>query len=85
LGEDRPRIRTSPGVFARLCSFAFNILKANRTDTLTRTATAPASQASQRYLECSLSHSVEQPCLDQLWKSNAVFAGIRRRPALPCR
>jgi len=29
LGEDRSRIRTNPGVFARLHSFAFNILKAN--------------------------------------------------------
>ena len=34
LGEDRSRIRTNPGVFARLRSFAFNILKANRTGTL---------------------------------------------------
>jgi len=34
LGEDRSRIRTNPGVFARLRSFGFNILKANRTDTL---------------------------------------------------
>jgi len=33
-GEDRSRIRTNPGIFARLRSFAFNILKANRTDTL---------------------------------------------------
>ena len=31
--EDRSRIRTNPGVFARIRSFAFNILKANRTDT----------------------------------------------------
>jgi hypothetical protein len=31
--EDRSRIRTNPGVFARLRSFGFNILKANRTDT----------------------------------------------------
>jgi predicted transposase YbfD/YdcC len=31
--EDRSRIRTNPGVFARVRSFAFNILKANRTDT----------------------------------------------------
>ena len=30
--EDRPRIRTNPGVFARPRSFAF-LLKANRTDT----------------------------------------------------
>ena len=36
LGEDRPRIRTNPGVFARLRSFAFNTLKANRTDTLSQ-------------------------------------------------
>jgi len=33
-GEDHSRIRTNPGVFARLRSFAFNILKANRTNTL---------------------------------------------------
>ena len=36
LGEDRSRIRTNPGMFARLRSFAFNILKANRTDTLSQ-------------------------------------------------
>ena len=36
LGEDRSRIRTNPGVFTRLRSFAFNILKANRTDTLSQ-------------------------------------------------
>ena len=36
LGEDRSRIRTNPGVFARLRSFAFNILKANPTGTLSQ-------------------------------------------------
>jgi hypothetical protein len=36
LGEDRSRIRTNPGVFARLRSFGFNILKANRTGTLSQ-------------------------------------------------
>ena len=35
-GEDRSRIRINPGVFARLRSFGFNILKANRTDTLSQ-------------------------------------------------
>lgn len=34
MAEDASRIRTNPGVFARLRSFAFNILKANRTNTL---------------------------------------------------
>ena len=34
LGEDRSRIRTNPGVFARLRSFGFNILKANKTGAL---------------------------------------------------
>ncbi len=34
--EDRSRIRTNPGVFARLRSFGFNILKANRTGTLSQ-------------------------------------------------
>ena len=29
MGEDRSRIRCNPGLFARLRSFAFNILKAN--------------------------------------------------------
>ena len=32
-GEDKSRIRTNPGVFARLRSFAFNILKSNKTGT----------------------------------------------------
>ena len=36
LGEDRSRIRTTPGVFARLRSFAFNVLKAKQTDTLSQ-------------------------------------------------
>jgi hypothetical protein len=36
LGEDRSRIRCSPGVFARIRSFGFNILKANRTGTLSQ-------------------------------------------------
>ena len=35
-GEDGSRIRTNPGVFARLRSFAFNILKANPTNTLSQ-------------------------------------------------
>ena len=33
-GEDRSRIRTNPGVFARLRSFGFNILTAHRSNTL---------------------------------------------------
>jgi predicted transposase YbfD/YdcC len=33
MGEDGSRIRTNPGVFARLRSFAFNIRKANQTNT----------------------------------------------------
>jgi len=36
LGENRSRIRTNPGVFARLRSVAFNILKANQTDMLSQ-------------------------------------------------
>jgi hypothetical protein len=36
LGEDRSRIRTKPGVFARLRSFGFNISKANRSSTLSQ-------------------------------------------------
>ncbi len=36
LGEDRSRIHANPGVFARLLSFAFTILKANQTDTFSQ-------------------------------------------------
>lgn len=36
MGEDRSRIRTNPAVFARLRSFAFNILKASPTNTLSQ-------------------------------------------------
>ncbi|MCW8308035.1 ISAs1 family transposase [Acidiphilium sp. PA] len=36
MGEDLSRIRTNPGIFARLRSFAFNILKANKTSTLSQ-------------------------------------------------
>ena len=34
LCEDASRIRKNPGVFARLRSFAYNILKSNQTDTI---------------------------------------------------
>jgi hypothetical protein len=34
MGEDGSRIRSNPGVFARLRSFAFNILKANQISTV---------------------------------------------------
>jgi len=34
MGEDASRIRSNPGVFARLRSFAYNLLKANKTGTL---------------------------------------------------
>jgi hypothetical protein len=36
MGEDSSRIRTNPGIVARLRSFAFNILTANQTDTLSQ-------------------------------------------------
>ena len=36
MGENRSRIRSNPSVFARLRSFAYNILKANKTDTLSQ-------------------------------------------------
>jgi len=45
LGEDRSRIRFNPGVFARLRSFAFNILKANRGGTLSQ---SPLPRRSRR-------------------------------------
>jgi hypothetical protein len=61
-GKDASRIRSNPGIFARLRGFAFNILKANRLGTLardlpcrTRRARAPPQTT-----------GVEQPCLARL-------------------
>jgi hypothetical protein len=34
MGEDRSRIRTNPGIFARLRSFGFNILMVSKTGTM---------------------------------------------------
>jgi hypothetical protein len=36
MGDDRSRIRINPGVFARLCSFAFNIFQAHRRGSLSQ-------------------------------------------------
>jgi predicted transposase YbfD/YdcC len=47
MGEDRSRIRTKPGAFARLRSFAFNINKANASVPRAKTATGQPSQASK--------------------------------------
>ena len=40
--EDASRIRKNPGVFARLRSFAYNILKCNQTDTIPQDRLAAA-------------------------------------------
>jgi predicted transposase YbfD/YdcC len=40
--EDDSRIRTNPGIFARLRSFAYNILKCNQTDTIPQDRLAAA-------------------------------------------
>ena len=40
--EDASRIRKYPGVFARLRSFAYNILKCNQTDTIPQDRLAAA-------------------------------------------
>ena len=57
MGEDASRIRSNSGVFARLRSFAYNILKANRIGTLPRTATAPHSAGSGNSSNYSTSNS----------------------------
>jgi hypothetical protein len=40
--EDASRIRKNPGIFARLRSFAYNILKSNQTDTIPQDRLAAA-------------------------------------------
>lgn len=42
--EDRSRIRCNPGVFARLRSFAYNILRRNKTSTFSQDRYAAALQ-----------------------------------------
>jgi hypothetical protein len=42
LGEDDSRIRRKPGVFARLRSFALNILRANRVSNVSEAVYANA-------------------------------------------
>ncbi len=49
--EDASRIRSNPGVFARLRSFAYNILKANRIDTLAQDRYRAALGGLQRLLK----------------------------------
>jgi predicted transposase YbfD/YdcC len=54
LGEDRSRIRNNPGVFARLRSFAFNILKANRSSTLSQDRYRAALAGFNRLLKLAM-------------------------------
>lgn len=49
MGEDRSRIRTNPGIFARMRSFAFNILMASKIGTLSQDRYR-AALAGVRYL-----------------------------------
>lgn len=53
--EDRSRIRTNPGVFARLRSFAYNILRRNKTSTFSQDRYAAALQGLDPLLEWSVS------------------------------
>jgi hypothetical protein len=51
MGEDASRIRCNPGVFARLRSFAYNILKANRIGTLAQDRYRAALAGLERLLK----------------------------------
>lgn len=51
MGEDRSRIRTNPGVFARLRSFGSNISKANRSGTLSQDRYRAALASVKRLLK----------------------------------
>jgi predicted transposase YbfD/YdcC len=56
MGEDHSRIRTNPGVFARLRSFAYNILKANRIGTLAQDRYRAALGGLKRLLRLLVFH-----------------------------
>jgi len=49
LREDASRIRKNPGVFARIRSFAYNILRFNHPTQSRKTATPPLSAVSNPY------------------------------------
>jgi hypothetical protein len=53
--EDASRIRKNPGVFARLRSFAYNILKRNQTDTVPQDRLAAAFGGLKSMLEMTFS------------------------------
>ena len=55
MGEDRSRIRSNPSIFTRLRSFAFNILKANRTSTLNQDRYRAALAGTDSLLELIIS------------------------------
>jgi hypothetical protein len=53
--EDQSRIRHNPGIFARLRSFAYNILRRNRTSTFSQDRYAAALAGLDALLKWSLS------------------------------
>lgn len=53
--EDHSRIRTNPGIFARLRSFAYNILRRNQTDTFNQGRYAAALAGLDALLQWSVS------------------------------
>lgn len=53
--EDHSRIRTNPGIFARLRSFAYNILRCNQTDTFNQSRYAAALAGLDALLQWILS------------------------------
>jgi len=61
ISENRTRIRSNPGVFASRRSFAFNILMANRSQTLHQYRYRVPSEDFNHSSICSKSASVEQP------------------------
>ena len=53
--EDHSRIRTNPGIFARLRSFAYNILRCNQTDTFNQCRYAAALAGLDALLQWNVS------------------------------
>jgi predicted transposase YbfD/YdcC len=53
--EDQPRIRHNPGIFARLRSFAYNILRRNQTSSFSRDRYRAALAGSQALLKWTFS------------------------------
>jgi hypothetical protein len=79
MGEDRSRIRCNPSLFARLRSFAFNILKANRRSSLPQDRFRAAIGGVDYLLRGGFHNYLRLICPDQRSLAAAAHIGAGRQ------